>query len=148
MRNTPGIVLGALVGAGLASACALLPFRQQGKKNFNHQKKEGNIKGKPYAKETFLNKVSPFTAVAIPSTVKAFAEGTVIGLVLGISCAVLLTPQSGRQLRKELRNKYQRMLTKKPDFIPSSDLTPAPPKRTKRVNQVVENKKKKRSPPK
>nr|WP_166157363.1 YtxH domain-containing protein [Neochlamydia sp. AcF84]NGY95628.1 hypothetical protein [Neochlamydia sp. AcF84] len=145
MRNTPGLVLGALVGVGLASVCALLPFRQQGKKKLNYPKKEGNIKGKPEAKEASLDKVFPFIAVASPSPVKTFAEGAMIGLVLGVSCAVLLTPQSGRQLREELRNKYQRMLTKKPDFVLPSELTPAPPKRAKKVSKVVENKKKKRS---
>lgn len=108
-RNMNGIVMGALLGTMLGSAAFLFPKRQMLVNKMRAKSKEIAEKTKELG-DSFYEELkhfgnSPKKSVASEDIVK----GTLLGFLLGAGSALLLTPRSGKQLRKDLTETYQEM---------------------------------------
>lgn len=104
MANYKGLMLGALI----ASAVAALSGRPDIVKKFQNQTKELANKAKNI-KNNVLDEILELTESKNSYSKKSFTQGAILGLLLGVGSTALLTPKTGKQLRKNLSDKYQEM---------------------------------------
>ncbi len=105
-----GVILGVLTGSLIASAYAL----------FGNQRIVNKLRNQSYewasraknAKENVFENVLGLTESRKSRNRKNFVGGAVLGLLIGVGTAALLTPKSGKQLRKNLTQTYEDMADK------------------------------------
>jgi gas vesicle protein len=103
-RNIQGVVIGALLGTVIGSLSAVLaPKRQVLLKKIKNQARGWVENSKDRAKNIYENSETSPKEVAA----KNFIKGAVTGALAGAGSALLFTPKTGKQLRKELMQKYE-----------------------------------------
>lgn len=110
MNKMNGVILGVLTGSLIASAYAL----------FGNQRIVNKLRNQSYewasraknAKENVFENVLGLTESRKSRNRKNFVGGAVLGLLIGVGTAALLTPKSGKQLRKNLTQTYEDMADK------------------------------------
>lgn len=108
-KNMNGIVMGALLGTMLGSAAFLFPKRQMLISKMRIKSKELAEKTKEIG-DTFYDgfkNLGKNSKKGIAS--EDIVKGTLLGFLLGAGSALLLTPRTGKQLRKDLSETYQEM---------------------------------------
>lgn len=111
-KNMNGIVMGALLGTMLGSAAFLFPKREMLISKMRAKTKELADKTKDFG-DTFYEEFKNFGKGQKKELVSEdIVKGTLLGFLLGAGSALLLTPKSGRQLRKDLSATYQEMAEK------------------------------------
>lgn len=115
MSKLKGMMFGALAGTFIASAFALLGSRQTLIKKFRSQT-QGLAERARNVKENFEDIYGLMESKRSRNR-KTFARGTVLGLLIGAGTAALLTPKSGKQLRRDLTHKYHGVADKTQDVI-------------------------------
>lgn len=115
MGKLKGMMLGALAGSLAASALAFLNNRQTLMNKFRNQKQDWAGKAKN-VRENLFGDIRNLTESRRSRNRNIFLRGTVLGLLIGASSAALLTPKTGKQLRKGLTEKYQGVADKTHDI--------------------------------
>lgn len=116
MHKTNGLMLGVLAGTLIASTCALMGKRQPLIKKFSNRTQEWIDKAKNI-KENLYDDLYELAESKRSLRRKNFVGGALLGLLLGAGSAALLTPKNGKQLRRELTNRYLDVSDKTHDFI-------------------------------
>ena len=106
MARYKGLMLGAFAGTLLASAIAALSGREDLVKKVRGQAKDLADKAMTI-KDNVVEEILERTESKKMRGRKSFAKGTLLGLLLGAGSAALLTPKSGKQLRKNISDRYQ-----------------------------------------
>lgn len=116
MSKIQGIMLGAAAGTLLASTLALLGARPDLVKKLSNQAHDLADRAR-LAKETIFDEMHSMTESKKTHHRQAFLRGAILGLLVGAGSAALLSPKSGKQLRKDLTQKYQGMADKTYDVM-------------------------------
>jgi gas vesicle protein len=116
MNKINGIMAGALAGTLLASTYMLLGKRPALIKKLKNHSQEWVDKAKNIKKNLYDDLYDLAESKRSRSR-KTFVGGALLGLFIGASSAALLTPKSGRQLRKELNTHYQDVADKTHDIL-------------------------------
>lgn len=115
MRKVKHMLLGAVAGSLLASTLALL-----GNKNDMKSKLKSQAKNWANLANNFKENIDDLrdaTETRRTRGRKSFAKGAFLGLLLGVGTAALLTPKSGKQLRKNLTQGYHDVADKTSEVI-------------------------------
>lgn len=116
MSKVKGMMFGALAGTLIASAFALIGSRGTLIKKLRNQT-QGLADKARYVKENVFDDMHDLTESRRSRTRKTFARGAILGLLIGAGSAVLLTPKTGKQLRKHLTDGYQGVTDKTHEVI-------------------------------
>lgn len=116
MGRTKGMLFGALAGSLIASAVSFLNSQPDLVKKLRRQSQDWTGKAKNIQENLWEDLQSLSESRRIQRR-KTFLKGTFLGLLLGIGSAVLLTPKSGKQLRRELTQKYKGVSDKTHDIV-------------------------------
>lgn len=111
MSKYKNLMLGAFAGTLIASAFAIISGRPDLIKKVRNQTKDLAEKAmsiKDHVFEDLLERTESRKSHGR----RFFARGTVLGLLLGVGSAALLTPKTGKQLRKNLTDSYQELADK------------------------------------
>lgn len=102
MAKLKDLMLGALAGSMIASTFALLGSRETLLKKLKNQSQDWADK----ARNVKENVLEGLTESRKSRLRKTFLFGTVLGFLMGSGSAAFLTPKTGRQLRKNVTQKY------------------------------------------
>ncbi len=111
MDKFKGMILGALAGTAAATAFALLGSRQSLIGNIRDHAQDWAEKARN-VKENVYDDMSGLIESRRTRRRKVFTTGALLGLLIGAGSAALLTPKTGRQLRKDLSHKYRGVANK------------------------------------
>lgn len=116
MSKLKSVILGALGGSLLASTFALLNSRQTLVKKIRAQTQDWPDKVRNVRENIFEDMYS-LTESRSSRRRKIFIGGALLGILMGACSSALLTPKTGRQLRKDLTQKYHGMAHKTHDLV-------------------------------
>jgi gas vesicle protein len=106
--NKNNVLLGTVLGSLLGSVgAAFIPEEHKDKNWQNHARKMG---------QKIYEDVSSWGDLGSDAT-KNFVAGALLGLLVGAGSTALLTPKTGKQLRKNVTNQYQNVADKTQDLI-------------------------------
>lgn len=115
MVRYKGIMFGALTGSLLASALTFLGSREKSLRAFKSQTQDWANKAKNIRENVY--DIRSLAESRTSRLRKTFASGAALGLLMGAGLVALLTPKSGRQLRKDLSQGYQGVADKTTEII-------------------------------
>lgn len=145
MANTPGVVLGAVMGALLGSMGAVMaPKRKQLIAEIKDQNKGWAEKAKALGEDVYEEVKKHLGHDEHNVEVSQYMKGALVGMLVGASSALLLTPKTGKQVRAQIKQKYQQAVDKTGDIIETiNDVKKQAPKTLKKVTKKATSLKKK-----
>lgn len=142
MSKKNNMILGSVLGSILGSvSAAMLPKDSDALKTLNEQKNKWTEKAKKVS-EKLYHDVSNWTEPKSDVATRNFIAGALVGLLIGAGSTAFLTPKSGKQLRKNVSDKYHNVADKTQevlDFINeyAGSAKPAVKKAVRNVRGVV-----------
>jgi len=125
MAKTPGVVLGAMMGALLGSVGAVMaPKRKELLAEFKNQQKGWAEKAKNISENVYDELKKHWGHEETEVDMGHFVKGAVMGMLVGASSALLLTPKTGKQVRNQLKNQYQHAVDSTQKVIKSINKKP------------------------
>lgn len=105
-KNMKGLMFVAALGTMLGSLGSLLYPNNETMMS----KMKRRAKGIAEQGESFFSDVKNWSEPRNGSKPQNFLSGTLLGMILGAGSALLFTPKTGKQLRKDLNSKTQNMM--------------------------------------
>lgn len=119
MARMKGMLFGALAGSLAASILAFLEPKEV--RRINSQTQDWAEKARNL-RENLLDDFQNLTVSRKNRQRNTFLRGALLGLFVGACSAALLTPKSGKQMRKDLGHQYKGLADKTHDIIETIDL--------------------------
>lgn len=133
MAKTPGVVLGAMMGALLGSMGAVMaPKRKKLLSELKNQQKGWAEKAKNISENVYEELKKHWGHADEDIEVGHFVKGALMGMLVGASSALLFTPKTGKQVRNQLSQQYQNALDKTQEIIHSINHHPKTRSKTAR----------------
>lgn len=112
-KNIKGLMMVAALGTVLGSISALLYPNREATLSKMRKKAQGFAE----RGENFFSDLKSLGSEPKRNNTQNFYTGTILGVLLGASSAMLLTPKSGKQFRKNLTQTYQEVADKTQEMM-------------------------------
>lgn len=138
------IIVGAVIGSLIGSLSSLFLPKHGEIYDVMKDQAESWVEKAKEAGEDVYDKVKHWGEPPPDTLLRDFASGAFLGVVIGATSALLLTPKTGKQLRKGVTQKYYDVSEKANEFIESINNKKKSPKRVHKVvkRKVVASKRK------
>ncbi len=114
MAKYKGVVMGALAGTMIATVLAVLGNREVLINKIRNQTDDWADKARNVTENIFGEDLTISRRNRVRKT---FVSGAILGLLVGMGSAALLTPKTGKQLRKDLSQRYQGVADRTQDIV-------------------------------
>ena len=134
MAKAPGVVLGAVMGALLGSVgAAMAPKGKKMLADVKGHQKEWAEKAKNISENVYNEMKNHWGHEESEVDLSKFVTGAVVGMLVGASSALLLTPKTGKQMRSKISEHYQTATDKAQDILEAINKSP----KVKQVKKAI-----------